>query len=223
MAQEATFGIVGDLYIHGWTILLTFLGELLSGLFFPFLHITLQLIFMCFQLFTVSFLCLCVSWHPVNKCHTAQQRCEECYMFGSYVLHCELTLVILCKTVLELWLTATASAWEQHDRGESNLSSSPPFQSHHLLSLSSTSLTLPSASSCSYLHTSNLNYGTISVLATSMPSGFHQLQDLSIKYRQMQTLSCMVLCLAIKPSKFTSAETAGKKYQSRIFCCEQTT
>lgn len=75
---------------------------------------------------TFSFLCLCVSWHPVNTCHTAQQRCEECSMFGSYVLHCQLTLVILCKTVLEPWLTATASAWEQHDRGESNLSSAHP-------------------------------------------------------------------------------------------------
>lgn len=90
--------------------------------YYYYLHSTLQ--FICFQLFTFSFICLCVSWHPVNTCHTAQQRCEECYMCRSYVLHCELTLVILCKTVLEPWLTATASAWEQHDRGESNLSSS---------------------------------------------------------------------------------------------------
>lgn len=47
----------------------------------------------------------------------------ECCMCESQVLNCEVTLVILCKTLLD-WLAACACACEQHDREESNLSSS---------------------------------------------------------------------------------------------------
>lgn len=53
--------------------------------------------------------------------HTVQQMWAECCMCESQVLNCEVTLVILCKTLLD-WLAACA--WEQHDREESNLSSS---------------------------------------------------------------------------------------------------
>lgn len=55
--------------------------------------------------------------------HTVQQMWAECCMCESQVLNCEVTLVILCKTLLD-WLAACACAWEQHDREESNLSSS---------------------------------------------------------------------------------------------------
>lgn len=55
--------------------------------------------------------------------HTVQQMWAECCMCESQVLNCEVTLVILCKTLLD-WLAACVCAWEQHDREESNLSSS---------------------------------------------------------------------------------------------------
>lgn len=55
--------------------------------------------------------------------HTVQQMWAECCMCESQVLNCQVTLVILCKTLLD-WLAACVCAWEQHDREESNLSSS---------------------------------------------------------------------------------------------------
>lgn len=55
--------------------------------------------------------------------HTVQQMWAECCMCESQVLNCEVILVILCKTLLD-WLAACVCAWEQHDREESNLSSS---------------------------------------------------------------------------------------------------
>lgn len=48
-------------------------------------------------------LSLCVlTLRPDTACHTVQQMWEECCMCESHVLHWEVTLVILCKTLLEL-------------------------------------------------------------------------------------------------------------------------